>query len=133
MAKKYSDSYILKLWREAVYSEWGKRCAFCKSNDGLEIHHIIPRSHRLLRYARINGIPLCKKCHRIAKMQVGREKIAECIGSADWEILKIVEQMTLNDFLKDECMTRDEYYESCVESLKRFIGGEIVSGNLWEV
>jgi uncharacterized protein YlaI len=133
MARKYSDGYLLTLWRTAVYHEWGRICAICHRREPLEAHHIVPRAHRLLRYARINGIPLCPECHRVAKKEVGRQKIAALLGSTDWKILEIVEQMNLKDFLKDECMTREEYYESCADSLKRFINGEYVSSNLWEI
>ena len=48
--------------RKAVYKRDGYRCALCDSQTGLQIHHVVPRSHGGTSYPH-NLITLCWRCH----------------------------------------------------------------------
>jgi 5-methylcytosine-specific restriction endonuclease McrA len=41
----------------------GDKCAICRDDDSLEVHHVIPQCKGGLD-ARFNLLTLCKKCHR---------------------------------------------------------------------
>ena len=51
--------------RKGVYRRDGYRCALCDSTKGLQVHHIVPRSHGGNDKA-YNLITLCWKCHAVA-------------------------------------------------------------------
>ena len=51
--------------RQAIYRRDGFRCALCDSTHGLQIHHVIPRSHGGSDKPQ-NLICLCWKCHAAA-------------------------------------------------------------------
>lgn len=40
------------------------KCHVCKYVGKVEPHHIVPRTYKLLRWDKWNGMPLCRDCHR---------------------------------------------------------------------
>lgn len=48
--------------RKAVYRRERWRCALCDSDQGLQIHHVIPRGQGGTDY-RHNLVALCWRCH----------------------------------------------------------------------
>ena len=53
--------------RKAVYRRDGFRCALCDSDRGLQVHHVIPRSHGGPD-TKANLFTLCWRCHAAAHM-----------------------------------------------------------------
>ncbi len=118
--KSYSDGYIQSLWRKAVFSSWGKKCALCGSENRVEAHHIKSRRHRVLRHDIRNGIPLCGQCHRQADTQHGRDEIRRVMYPVVMDFLDDMERVTLADFCS-EVMTKKEFYLEQVDTLKAYI------------
>lgn len=56
---------IPNLIRKQVYRRDGFRCALCDSQQGLQIHHVVPRSQGGTN-DEANLITLCWKCHAVA-------------------------------------------------------------------
>jgi len=128
--KSVSDSYLEKLWREAVYLEWSGRCAFCGSMKDLQCHHFIRRHKRLTRYDWRNGVLLCKECHREAHTNKGMLKVLKLLPYAD-ELLAY-EQVTYKDWLAKEGLTDNEFRRMELEELKNKIK-ELKNKNIMEV
>lgn len=118
--KSVSDSYLEKLWRRAVYLEWGAKCAFCGAMKDLQCHHFIRRWKRLTRYDWRNGILLCKKCHKKAHTNKGMLKVLKLLPHAD-ELLAY-EQVIYKDWLSKEGLTDNEFRKMELTELKRKIG-----------
>jgi len=64
--QKIRDSDEYKLWRLMVYAKDNYTCQKCdKVGKDLHAHHIENFSNNLkLRFEVLNGITLCKKCHK---------------------------------------------------------------------
>lgn len=126
------DRQLLKLWRRAVLAEWKGRCAFCAKEDvnDLECHHIVKRRNRVLRYDYRNGIPLCKtnwggrSCHSFSHTKRGEDKIRAVIPEYHYNYLMRMELKTLKDFLQEENLTREEFYNGMATELKEKIKEE---------
>lgn len=59
------DANLTKALRKKIYRRDGFRCALCDSTNGLQIHHIVHRSHGGTNLP-ANLITLCWKCHAVA-------------------------------------------------------------------
>jgi HNH endonuclease len=62
-ANRATDKQLLDLWKQIVRKRDGERCRRCKKTERLQVHHIISRSHKRLRYDTTNGLLLCSGCH----------------------------------------------------------------------
>lgn len=70
-----------ELWRKSVYARDGFTCRECGAKKHLEAHHIIPVSQcREVAFLRMNGVTLCKKCHKLTKSYGGRSRGTIAIG-----------------------------------------------------
>lgn len=62
----------IKLWnllRENIISKQGNKCYLCEKefkNSKMDIHHIIDRRVRPLKFEPLNLVGLCKRCHRLS-------------------------------------------------------------------
>lgn len=128
MNKLFSDSYMQKLWRQAVLSLFDNRCFFCGKGIHqveIECHHIVKRKNWLLRNDYRNGLPVCKYgCHQNAETPWGRHKIDEYLQEKDY--LKYLQERSGNakDFLFKLGMTKQEYQAKMIKELKRIISGQ---------
>lgn len=55
-------------WAKVVKARDDYRCVICGSNNRVQAHHIIPRSHDRLGewwYTPTNGITVCRRCHEL--------------------------------------------------------------------
>ena len=60
--REYSKYYR---WRKQCLSRDGHKCKLCGSTQRLEVHHIIPISEsKRTAWLRMNGVTLCRKCHK---------------------------------------------------------------------
>lgn len=54
-----------EIWREEIYKRDNRKCRVCGSTDGVQAHHILSvRSHRCFAFLVMNGVCLCRKCHK---------------------------------------------------------------------
>ena len=115
-----TDRYLMMLWRHAVLAEHDCRCFVCGHPyiDQLECHHIVRRSHRVLRWDWRNGVPLCKDCHKFGHTNQGRRAIETKLGKAHMDYLDKYERVTLKDYLMDAGQSRKEFEAGMVEELK---------------
>ena len=72
-------------FRNEVLKRDGYKCKLCGTTENLEVHHIIPASEtRLTAFLPMNGITLCRKCHKQTDSYGGKsrfnKKIEEGIG-----------------------------------------------------
>jgi len=62
--KKAIKKNLYRLWHIAVFKSEGKKCVLC-GRPAVDSHHIIRRSQSLnLAFSVMNGVPLCKNCHK---------------------------------------------------------------------
>jgi predicted restriction endonuclease len=62
--KKTIAKNLLKQWRIQALQQWHNKCAICnKPHTKLNVHHIISRSVKELKYDIKNSICLCPKHH----------------------------------------------------------------------
>lgn len=55
----------LTKWRNSVLARDDHTCKQCRSKEKLEAHHIIPiKSNPAFAFLRMNGVTLCRKCHK---------------------------------------------------------------------
>lgn len=89
-------------WNDPAYANWRRevrerdnfQCQWpgCGARGRLEVHHIKTwGEYPGLRYAKSNGITLCKKCHNLMK---GKEKEYEplLIKILEWNMLNILKK-----------------------------------------
>lgn len=120
-AKSEEDVWFDKC--EALYPKLahGRACAVCLSKykvvEATEMHHVIPRVHRLLRFHYMNLIPLCHSCHE----KITNKQLDEPITTKHREWLH---QMSLKD-IKGYCIahgiTKAEYYQARYKELKELV------------
>ena len=118
--KTPSESTLLNYWRKAVRANYGDRCAKCGAQP-VECHHIIKRRYKITAYDWRNGIALCHACHNWIETIDGR--IWLYIYLADNRILYLhqFEKTTLKQYLSDNGLTRDEFYNAKLAELKKQI------------
>jgi len=62
-----TSTYRYKKWRMSVFLRDGFTCQFCETKGYLEAHHIKGwAEYPKLRFKVVNGIALCKECHKLA-------------------------------------------------------------------
>lgn len=110
----------MTLWRYAVLAEHDCRCFICGHPyiDELECHHVVKRSHRVLRWDWRNGVPLCAEHHRWAHTGQGRRDIEDRLGPVRRDYLYRRERVTIKDFLQLENISRNEFEQRIAEDLK---------------
>ena len=65
-----------KIWKNACFLKYGKRCEICEETYLATPHHFYyRRSEPYLRYSISNGVILCGKCH--ARLHFKDPKIVE--------------------------------------------------------
>lgn len=131
--KIISDSYLFKLWRQAVLKLWGNRCAFCGNPiiEDIECHHIVRRRHKVLRWDYRNGIPLCSKkvnpkykltCHQYGHTKLGESLIKE--KNKHYNDIIILEPKNYRDYLLQNAVNDNEFREFKFLELKTIIQSE---------
>lgn len=59
-------------WRAIVFARDSNQCQFCGAKKNLTAHHIVPAASAPdLRYSALNGITLCRLCHRALDRAMG--------------------------------------------------------------
>lgn len=53
-----------KEWAESARARWNNKCAVCRSKERINIHHIVPREVKELRFDQRNAIALCASHHK---------------------------------------------------------------------
>jgi len=116
--KKYSDSHLQTLWREAIREKYDHACAICGDVRSLEAHHIVHRRALVLRHDVRNGILLCHACHNIADTLEGRDQIRRIIGESDYTYIMAAEKLTIKDVTSARGITRLEWDIEQIKKLK---------------
>lgn len=57
-----TSSQAKKLWKNSIKDEWGRKCAYCKSDVNLTLDHIIPQS-KGGKDTRTNLVCACNECN----------------------------------------------------------------------
>ena len=73
-SKKVYNTKEYKKWRELVFNRCSDKCVDCGSLINLEAHHIISRQFKEVMLNPVNGVVLCKVCHRKTDNYAGRMK-----------------------------------------------------------
>ena len=126
-----SESTLLALWRKVVRKEWGSSCAMCGANESggeLEIHHIVKRRCKLLKFDPQNGIPVhVGPCHEAANLAAPR-----LIPAKQYDYLQYWRGVSFKQYLVDEGITEDEWRkwikESLTAALDRTLSNKWASG-----
>ena len=61
--KKKLENYMWKKMREIIINR-DKGCIVCGSTEMINVHHLIPKNHKLLKYNPLNLVALCSLHHR---------------------------------------------------------------------
>lgn len=71
--KKPQNRISLANWKKQVYEIFGKKCFICNSESFVQAHHIIPYKNGGDNMTNpLNGMPLCKVCHKEAHRFSGK-------------------------------------------------------------
>jgi len=116
----YSDKYMQNLWRQAVRTRWGHRCAQC-GRPNIECHHVVKRKRGTLRHDAHNGIALCPVCHKWADTAEGREWVESVM---DMDHLREWDR-NIKEVLMELGLSRREYDQQQAEKLKNMIEGDV--------
>ena len=123
--KTYTDNYILKLLRQAVLILHDGKCFLCGNDikQQLDIHHVVKRRNRILRYDYWNSVPVCRsKCHARMDSLEGLEEFKKR-HPTKYDYIKYYQNMTLKQYLFEHKMTKKEFYAEKVKALKEIIKG----------
>lgn len=115
-----NETYLGSLWSKAVLTQKGSCCYICGRPAG-GVHHIIRRSHRVLRFDPVNGLPLCAFCHRKTHKIPGWER--EFLSQKDRDHLDALATVNLKDYLKDNRLSRQEWHKQTAQKLRDIIKG----------
>ena len=97
----------------------GKRCAICKG-QATEIHHIIGRANKFLRYDPNNLLPVCHSCH--CKIHDKGLDPFEYISPERAGILKRLKNKSYRDILTFELqMSEEEFLRECRNYIKELL------------
>ena len=58
-----SSAEAKRLWRKKIKEEWDHKCAYCGSDDGLTLDHVVPRSKGGADYTK-NVVCCCHDCNQ---------------------------------------------------------------------
>lgn len=76
-ARDYQKKFgkLLWKWRNEILKRDGHKCKICGATERLEAHHIIPLSESLLTALMLmNGVTLCRECHKLTDSYGGKAK-----------------------------------------------------------
>lgn len=119
--KGFSDSTMLKLFNKAVLIKNGGRCFLCGKTDNLEVHHIVKRRNKILRYDYRNGIPVCKYgCHQEIDSIAGL-KLIEVMRPFDIIHCSEFQNMPFKEYLVKRGITEKEFLEEKKKELNEII------------
>lgn len=111
------DTSLFILWRRAVFHRWGFACAICGARYGLEVHHIVKRRVKLLRWNLQNGLPVCRECHGKHADLVAPTLIPE----AQLAYLQGRRALTYKQYLFDRGLSENEFRAQVKAELLREI------------
>ena len=94
----------------------GKMCQVC-GKPAQCTHHLVGRSNELLRYDQNNTLFVCLDCHN--KIHAGH--INDWSYTTNKEYLDEHKNKSFKQFLLENKMTKQEFYESCEIYLKGVI------------
>ncbi len=108
-----------KLWRQRVMDRWGMNCEICGSPVA-DFHHFIRKGEcQYLRLNVDNGVPLCRKHHRMIDHRGSEEKekiegqIIARRGKAWYDNLKKIQEQAPTSFINED------WYKKNIIWLKR--------------
>jgi len=115
-----TEGYLDSLWSQAIRARKGEFCCNpgCPNPAG-GVHHIIKRRYKVLRWDARNGIPLCSICHPIADRNSAWA--LSLISAADRKYLEQMGVYVLQDWLKINGLTRDEFMQQKADECKAII------------
>ena len=58
-----SSAEAKRMWRKKIKEEWDHKCAYCGSDEGLTLDHIVPRSKGGADYTK-NVVCCCHNCNQ---------------------------------------------------------------------
>ena len=103
-----SDTYCLKMRRQAVILYYGGHCFFCNETQGLTDHHIILRDNLVLRWDWRNGIPVCFHHHEYIQ-KAGQKPVFES-GHFEFEqYLKERQKHSIHNICVQSGITQEEF------------------------
>ena len=135
MSRLFTESYWGMLWRSAVLVIFYHRCALCgdPTISHLEVHHVVPRRVKLLRWDPYNGVPVCRvvtrynehkwngmTCHQYAATRKGRALIDAMVQRT---YLDEMEQIPFKEFLVQHNISEPEFERLQMKKLKEVIRG----------
>lgn len=94
-AQAWRKSTNYRQWRTAILERDGRLCQFCAAKKNLTAHHIIPAAAAPdLRYAPLNGITLCRACHRALDRAMGDHLDTACSAQCVFvQLLRLMEMV----------------------------------------
>lgn len=99
----------------------GRPCAVCASKwlvrPATEVHHIMPRMHKMLRHHYLNLIPVCHECHQL----ITDKKLDEPITTKHREWLQRMANKDFKGYLIAHGITKAEYYQQRYKELKELV------------
>lgn len=109
-----------KLYPKLAY---GRPCFVCASQHKMtpatEVHHIMPRMHRMLRHHYLNLMPLCHYHHQL----ITDKKLDEPITTKHREWLQKMANKDFKGYCIAHGITKAEYYQQRYKELKELMLG----------
>jgi hypothetical protein len=79
---RVQNSWKFKNWRKSVLERDDHKCKECGSTTRLEAHHIISlKECKLTAFLVMNGVTLCRECHKVTDSYCGKNKINPISGN----------------------------------------------------
>lgn len=94
----------------------GRYCVCCGARQ-TEIHHIIPRAHKLLRWDLINLVPLCHECHQ--KVHANKKYLELFLPKSRFEYLDGLKNQNFKQYLLEHNLTAEDFYKLKEKDIKR--------------
>jgi len=121
------DGMLRKYWRQAVFIVYGK-CVMCGCvyEPHLEVHHIIHKAHKILRWDWRNGVPVCRpltgrNCHQKSDTLAGREQVRRVIGEASYLFLKEMQPITALKYCTENQISTKQFVANQKQTLQDII------------
>ena len=120
----YSDSSLQELFRKSVKALRGDTCLRCVEEGAtvkypVEIHHVVHRGYKLLRYDPENGIPLCHMHHQWADTGAGRDW---CRSKVDKDYVDNLQGYgTIKSYLIEQGLSESEWLAMLKERLSAIV------------